>query len=81
MASSSKAVLRRNAFNEYANCTQGGFEGLFEFKERFSMKYKSYETQGNAPKDNDDQAMDFVEALDRKRYGEFTVEILNDVQK
>ena len=54
---------------------------MFEFKERFSMKYKSYETQGNAPKDDEDQVMDFLEALDRRRYGEFTVEILNDVQK
>ena len=56
------------------------FEGLFEYQERFSMKYKSYETQGNVAKNGEDQAMDLLEALDR-RYGIFTVEILNNVQK
>lgn len=64
VVSSSNAMLRRNELNEYTNCTQGVFEGLFEFKERFSMKYKSYETQDNAAKDDEDQAIDRLEALD-----------------
>ena len=81
VASTSKTVMKRNAFSEYAKCKQGAFEDLFKFKERFSMKYKAYETQGNAAKDEEDQAMDFLEGLDKSRYGEFIVETLNDVQK
>ena len=33
-----------------------------------------------AVKDEEDQAMDFLEGLDKSRYGEFIVETLNDVQ-
>ena len=45
------------------------------------MKYKSYIDQGNQAKNDVDQAMDFLESLDKSRYVEFVVKILNDISK
>ena len=45
------------------------------------MKYKSYIDQGNQAKNNVDQAMDFLESIDKLRYMEFVMEILNDIAK
>ena len=76
-----EAVVKRKAWEEYAMCKQGVFESLRDYKARFDVKYESYVAQGNPPKDEADQAMDFLEGLDKSRYGEFVVEVINDVAK
>lgn len=43
------------------------------------MIYEAYETQGNPPRSQEDQAMDFLESLDRGLYGEFICEIINNI--
>lgn len=76
-----EAVVKRKAWEEYAMCKQGVFESLMDYKARFDIKYESYVAQGNPEKDEADRAMDFLEGLDKSRYGEFVVEVINDVAK
>ena len=75
------AVLKRNAFRKYVNCKQEAFEGLFKFKESFTMKYKLNKTQGCVAKYDEDKAMEFLLALDGSGYTDFIVEILKHEQK
>ena len=81
IATGSKAVLKQSAFSEYANVRQGEFESLADFRVRFDLKYKSYVDNGNKAKDEEDIAMDFLEALDKGRYVEFVVKFLNNIAK
>jgi hypothetical protein len=76
-----EAVVKRKAWEEYAMCKQGVFESLVDYKARFDVKYESYVAQGNPEKSEEDRAMDFLEGLDKSRYGEFVVEIINDIAK
>eukprot|EP00557_Chaetoceros_sp_GSL56_P005694 CAMPEP_0176500028 /NCGR_PEP_ID=MMETSP0200_2-20121128/13286_1 /TAXON_ID=947934 /ORGANISM="Chaetoceros sp., Strain GSL56" /LENGTH=1532 /DNA_ID=CAMNT_0017898575 /DNA_START=170 /DNA_END=4768 /DNA_ORIENTATION=+ len=76
-----EAVVKRKAWEEYAMCKQGVFESLMDYKARFDVKYESYVAQGNPEKDEADRAMDFLEGLDKSKYGEFVVEVINDVAK
>jgi len=76
-----EAVVKRKAWEEYAACKQGIFESLVDYKARFDSKYDSYVAQGNPEKNEEDRAMDFLESLDKSRYGEFVVEVINDIAK
>lgn len=75
----SKEVITRKTLGDYARCKIGAFEDLFDFREIFGLKYKSYGTQGNSKGEKEDVVIDFPEALDRSRYGDFVVEMINDV--
>jgi hypothetical protein len=80
-ASRVEAVVKRKSWEEYAMCKQGIFESLMDYKASFDVKYESYVAQGNPEKDESDQAMDILEGLDKSKYGEFVVEVINDVAK
>jgi hypothetical protein len=74
-------VMKRKAREEYHTCKQGTFESLVDFKARFDTRYEAYKGQGNVELTAEDVAMDFLESLDRARYGEFIVETINDIAK
>jgi hypothetical protein len=79
--SKSARVIKRKSCEEYYACKQGAFETLVDFKARFDARYEAYQQQGNPEKDDEDVAMDFLESLDKTRYGEFVCDILNDIAK
>ena len=70
-------VMRNKESLEYSSCRQGAFGTVFDFKERFDMKYEAYHVQGNAKKDDEDVAMFFLQALDNSRYSGFKLSYLN----
>jgi hypothetical protein len=74
-------VVKRKSCEEYYACKQGAFESLVDFKARFDARYEAYMQQGNPEKDDEDVAMDFLESLDKTRYGDFVCDILNDIAK
>jgi hypothetical protein len=76
-----EGVVKRKAWEEYAMCKQGAFEDIRDYKVKFDNKYESYVAHGNPEKSEEDRAMDFLEGLDKSRYGEFVVEIINDIAK
>lgn len=80
-ASKVEAVVKRRAWEEYAMCKQGTFEDIRDYKMRFDNKYESYVAHGNPEKSEEDRAMDFLEGLDKSKYGDFVVEIINDIAK
>ena len=53
-------------------------ESLAQFKPRYDSTYNAYVDSGNAVPMALDQAMDFLNALDDVRYGEFRRNLLND---
>ena len=79
--SKSVRVVKRKSCEEYYACKQGAFESLVDFKARFDTRFEAYKQQGNPEKDDEDVAMDFLESLDKTRYGEFVCDILNDIAK
>jgi len=76
-----KGVIKCKAWEEYALCKQGAFEDIRDYKEQFDNKYESYVAHGNPEKTEEDRAIDFLEGLDKSKYGEFVVEIINDIAK
>ena len=72
-------VIKHNAAQEYGRLRQGAFQSLIDFKRQFNLRYKAYVSLGNDAKDKEDQAIDFLKALDKSRYGEFVVEYLNRI--
>lgn len=76
-----EGVVKRQAYVDYATCNQGAFENLIDYKARHDSLYENYVAQGNAEKTEADQAMDFLESLDKSRYGDFVVEVINDIAK
>ena len=72
-------MIKYNAAQEYGKLRQGAFQSLIDFKRQYDLKYKAYVTLGNDAKDETDQAINFLNALDRSRYGEFVVEYLNGI--
>jgi Zinc knuckle. len=79
--SKSVRVVKRKSCEEYYACKQGAFETLVDFKARFDTRYEAYKHQGNPEKDDEDVAMDFLESLDKTRYGDFMCDIFNDISK
>ena len=73
-------IIKQTAAQDYSSLRQGAFESLIDFKRKFDLKYKAYVSLGNHAKDEEDQAMDFLNALDKSRYGNFVCDILNGVQ-
>ena len=73
-------IIKQAAGDEYSKLEQGAFESLIDFKRKFDLKYKTYMTLGNHPKDEEDQAIDFLNKLDTSRYGNFVVDYLNNIQ-
>ena len=80
-ATGSKTVLKAAAYKAYGDIKQNPYESLSDFKTRFDLSYQAYQDNGNAAKDDEDVAMDFLESLDKGRYIEFVVEMLNDIEK
>ena len=74
--SKNSRVIKYIAAQEYARLRQGAFQALIEFKRQFNLRYKAYITLGNDLKDDADQAIDFLNALDKARYGEFVVALV-----
>jgi hypothetical protein len=76
-----EAVVKRKTWEEYAMCKQGVFKSLMDYKAKFNVKYESYVAQDNPEKSEEDQAIEFLEGLDKSRYGKFIVEVINNIVK
>lgn len=74
-------VNKREAFQQYAATKQGGFETLYNYKEKFEFAYDKYVEMGNEKKDNADIALSFLYGLDSNKYGSFVAEIINDISE
>jgi hypothetical protein len=52
---------------------------LVDFKAHFDTRYEAYKQQENPKKDDEDFMMDFLESLDKTRYGDFVCDTLNNI--
>jgi hypothetical protein len=70
---------KKNARAKYAGTKQGPSESLVAFKRRFDDNYTAMLDTGNAAIDEEDQAVDFVDGLDDRRFAEMKVQLKNAV--
>ena len=67
---------KKKARGEYNSTKQGRFELLTSFKSRFDFAYKAYQDAGNDELDDEDLAMDFLEALS-DRFNGFRTDLMD----
>jgi hypothetical protein len=70
-------VTKMAARSTYWQMSQGHYDSIIAYKERFNFALKSYHEQGNAEFKDPDVAMDFFQGLDNVRYAMFKTEFLN----
>ena len=71
-------AVRSRCRAKLAAIKMGELESLAQFKPRYESTYNAYIDSGNAVPRPLDQAMDFLNALEEARYGEFRRNLLND---
>ena len=74
-----EALDHRAVRKSYLEIKQGRSESILDFKRRFADMADSFEIVIGAPVPDDSQAIDFIHALDDRRYAEFKTSIQNDV--
>ena len=79
-------IVLQQAAEDYAKCTQGEFEDIHKFKERFEAKLKSYNTAqgtdaaGNAIKEDEKRsAFTFLCRLHRPTYASYYAHKVNQI--
>ena len=75
------ASRRAKSRQMYKATVQGPFEGIVDYKRRFTFNYEAYIAAGNVALEPADVAMDFYSGLDGPRYAKFTVDIENGISK
>lgn len=74
-----QAMIRRNAWEQYNNCKQTEHESIVRYYERFSSILQHFKDTGNAEKEDNDVALDFMAGLDDRRYSAFKIDYINAV--
>ena len=72
-------IVKLSARTQYQNVKQGAYESIIAYKERFTAALQAYEEIGNPKLPDSSIAMDFMERLDDNRYGQFKIDIINNI--
>ena len=67
---------KKRARIEYGNIKQGRYEFITQFKARFDFAYRAYQDAGNEELEDEDLAMDFLEALS-DRFSKFKIDLMD----
>ena len=70
---------KKKARDRFHAVTQGHYELITNFKERFDFAYNAYKDAGNADIEDGDLAMDFFDALNENQFGKFRTNMLDAV--
>jgi len=72
-------VTKSKVRTNYQRITQGAFESIISYKERFDEALRVYHDYGNPKLEDAAVAMDFLTRLDEARYGAFKINTLNQI--
>jgi Zinc knuckle len=73
------AVVKKTAKDDYMRCLMNEHKSILKFKQKFESKLEIYKAACEVQPEDQDIAMDFLYALDQTRYGEFTVNYVNNI--
>ena len=74
-----QSILKADAREGYQTCRQGPHESVLTYRERFEHVLNVYESTHGAEVHPEDAAVDFLRGLDSARYGNFRINIENDL--
>jgi len=79
--SKNRAVVLFQATKDYRQLRMGEFQSLTMFKEIFDNKLQAYNLALGTPEDSQQSAMQFLDKLDRSRYGEYYFRRMNMINE